>query len=442
MTRVLVTSTEPVGGRMAGPAIRALELARVLSATCDVTLAAPPGSTADGVDAELVAVHETEHRRLLGLARAHDVVVTQEAPPQLLLALARERVRIVADLYDPKPLEALEAGRDRPPAEQRTIQRLATRAALAALATADLVLCASERQRDLWLGAMAARGLIDLETYRADPTLRGLVAVVPFGVPDAPPRRADERVLARFGIPPEHRVLVWGGGVWNWLDAITPMRAVERLRERRDDVHLVFLGLRRPVPVDMGAGDEALAFARARGLLGRSVHVNEDWVPYAERGSWLLESHVGVSAHHDHVEARFAFRTRVLDYLWADLPVVGTEGDTLTDAVGRGVPAGDDAELAAAVDAVLDDGPQRDAALERTREWRTALAWPRVAEPLVAYCAEHASRPRRRRALGALAVQTLAQYPDTLARTYRAAGGAGVLRRVGRNAGRLIGVGR
>ena len=33
MTRVLVVCGEPVGGAMAGPAIRALELARVLART-------------------------------------------------------------------------------------------------------------------------------------------------------------------------------------------------------------------------------------------------------------------------------------------------------------------------------------------------------------------------------------------------------------------------
>ena len=41
---VLVLSSEPVGERMAGPAIRAAELARALAAEHDVTLAAPaPG---------------------------------------------------------------------------------------------------------------------------------------------------------------------------------------------------------------------------------------------------------------------------------------------------------------------------------------------------------------------------------------------------------------
>jgi hypothetical protein len=36
---------------------------------------------------------------------------------------------------------------------------------------------------------------------------------------------------------------------------------------------------------------------------------------------------IGVSAHPAHLETRFAFRTRMLDYLWAGLPIVSTEGE-------------------------------------------------------------------------------------------------------------------
>ena len=41
MARVLIISTDIVGPAMAGPGIRAWELARALSAECTVTLAAP-----------------------------------------------------------------------------------------------------------------------------------------------------------------------------------------------------------------------------------------------------------------------------------------------------------------------------------------------------------------------------------------------------------------
>ena len=445
--RALVLASEPLASRMAGPAIRALELARALTAVADVTVAAPGGSVpVPGMRLEVV--EPTAHRRMLALARAHDVVVVQHAPPQLLLALAREDVRVVCDLYTPILLEALEAGRERGPRARRMIQRLATRQTVAALAVADLVLCASDRQRDLWLGAMAGRELLDLRDYDADPSLRGLVAVVPFGMASEPPTPAAAPVMKGVmpGVAADDRILLWGGGIWDWLDALTPIRAVERLRETRDDVHLVILGGKRPAVRDeerMVAHDDAVAFAAERGLLGRCVHVHDGWVPYDERGGWLLEADVGVTAHRDHAETRFAFRTRVLDYLWAGLPVVGTAGDTLIDLAGEGgVPVGDDRAFAEAVARVVDPGPGRDTARARAAELQAEMTWERCAAPLLAFTAEASSRPARHRDLGAIARATLAQYPGTLARTVRDEGAGTAVRRVARNAARLVGRGQ
>ncbi|GIV84188.1 MAG: hypothetical protein KatS3mg052_1195 [Candidatus Roseilinea sp.] len=50
-----------------------------------------------------------------------------------------------------------------------------------------LFLAATERQRDWWLGMLAAAGRINPLTYRADPTLRQLVNVLPYGLSDDPP---------------------------------------------------------------------------------------------------------------------------------------------------------------------------------------------------------------------------------------------------------------
>ncbi len=42
-------------------------------------------------------------------------------------------------------------------------------------------------------------------------------------------------------------------------------------------------------------------------MLDRSVIFLEQWVPYAERGAYLAEADVGVSAHLAGVETHFAF---------------------------------------------------------------------------------------------------------------------------------------
>ena len=68
-------------------------------------------------------------------------------------------------------------------------------------------------------------------------------------------------------------------------------------------------------------------------MTDKFVFFNEAWVPYDQRHNWLLDADCGVTTHFEHVETTFAFRTRVLDYLWAGLPIVTTDGDAFADLV-------------------------------------------------------------------------------------------------------------
>jgi len=443
---VLVVSTEPIGARMAGPAIRAYELAQALAGSCDVTLAAPGPSEVSDPRIALVRAGMADVEALVAAARAHDVVVAQELPPVALERLAGGPVRLVADLYNPVLVELLEGVAGRPERAQRRMHGRIVARTIALCAAADLVICANERQRDLWIGGMALRGLVDVEAYRRDPTLRSLVEVVPFGLPDGPAPEPGGALREAFPVIGEQdRVLVWGGGVWGWLDPATPMRAVERVsRHGGRPVHLVLLGLGRPGLQATGqeaAGEEALATARRAGLLGRLVHANAGWVPYEQRGAWLAEADLGVTAHRDHLEARYAHRTRTLDYLWAGLPVVATRGDALAELVERerlGAVADpeDVAGFAAGCERML--GPDGADARRRIAALTPALRWSRVAAPLVAWCEDARVRPRRAVRRGAIRRAALSQYRWALRETLADEGAGAAARRVGRRLRRAV----
>ena len=121
---VLVLSAEAVAERMAGPAIRAAELARAL--------AARPSRDARGAGAEQRSggggaargrASRTSTRSSRRRPR-HDVVLAQELPPTLLGRLSRLPVRIALDLYNPIVMEVLEAVAEERPRVQRRIQEL------------------------------------------------------------------------------------------------------------------------------------------------------------------------------------------------------------------------------------------------------------------------------------------------------------------------------
>ncbi len=449
MARVLVVCAEPIGPQVAGPAIRALELARVLASAHQVTIAAPaPSQTGDPL-ISLIEAGFADYDELSAAVAASDFVVAQSLPPRLLSKLPSLGTRLIADLYNPTVFEVLEAGRDKPTAARRRQQRTVTLASIAQLAAASFVICASEQQRDLWLGVMAAEGLVQIEDYSRDPTLRSVIDVVPFGLPTAPPvAPTSPPIRSMFpSIAADDRIVLWGGGVWNWLDPETAIDAIGLIEQQRSGgprTHLVMMGIGRPASEEldaMRAGQRMLGHLTRSGLEGEVVHVNRGWVDYDERGGWLLEADLGVSTHHDHLESRLAFRTRMLDYIWASLPIVATTGDTLSalverEGLGLTVAPGDASGLAEAISALLDDPTRLAAAKLSLERLAPKMTWQQAAASLSAICGDEIATGSPDRS--ALRRVTLAQYPPLLAETHATHGLRGAAARALRNLRRTL----
>jgi glycosyltransferase involved in cell wall biosynthesis len=439
--RVLVVTGDTLGARMAGPAIRAWAVAHALAAEHDVVLAALGGCTVSSPTVDARSVGEAELRVL---ERWCDVVVFQGYLLRDVPWMADSGKVLVADLYDPIHLEVLEVVKNEPRERRESSAAVALEALEVQLRRADLFLCASERQRDLWIGHLAALGRVNPRTYGGDEDLEDLLKVVPFGTAEEPPTRTRPAVKGVVpGISPDDRVLLWGGGIYNWFDPLTLVRAVGLLARERDDVRLFFLGVKHPNPAvpAMRMAAAARELSDRLGLTGTSVFFNEEWVPYDERGQYLLDADVGVTCHYPHVETAFSYRTRVLDYLWAGLPIVTTEGDAFAALVaehdlGAVVPPEDPAALADALRGVLD--PERNAACRaRVREVAVHHTWSRTLAPLVEFCRAPQQAADRRRPVpdpaGMLAEpeRTASSDARLLVEYLRAGGPREVVRRAG-----------
>jgi glycosyltransferase involved in cell wall biosynthesis len=399
--RVLVVTPDTVTERMAGPAIRSWHIAADLAAEHDVTLLSTQSCTisGDGFRAHAATSAPDVDR----LAASADVAIVQGDVLNRYPSLGRPDLPLVVDMYDPFLFEQLEQTRQLDDVVRMAAVESGRRTTVKLLLRGDTFLCASEKQRDLWIGHLAALGRVNPLTYAEDPTLRQLVRVVPFGIPD---HRPEQRRHAIKGTLPEvgadDLVVLWGGGVYDWLDPITVVEAVGLLRDRIPQVRLVFLGMQHPnpdVPV-MAIAQRLRDRAAELGLTPTHVQFVEGWVPYDERADWLLDADVTVSAHLDHIETAYAFRTRILDTLWAGVPVVATGGDTFGDLIeryglGRTVPPGDVAATAAALEELLLDATARRAAREAIQALAPCFAWHRVLAPLRAFCGDpHLSSDR------------------------------------------------
>ena len=385
-TRVVVFTTDPVGLEMPGPAIRAWELARALGEHLDVVLASTVAVSGAHPNAELRLAAGESIRQLV---EGSDVCFAPSSLVYMAAELRGTANPVAVDIYDPYHLENLEMGGTDMAADDYTVTRLAG-VVNAGLRRGDFFTCASERQRDFWLGSLAALGRVNPFTYEADPLLGRLVSVVPFGLPSEPPRRQGPGLRGAVpGIGADDRIVLWGGGVYNWLDPISLLRATDRLSRRFPELRLVFLGMSHPNPdiPAMRVAAQLKEQSDVLGLTGKHVFFNAGWAPYAQRADFLLDADVAVSTHLDHVETRYSFRSRVLDYLWAGLPMVLTQGDVLADEVadaglGVTVPAGDDEALEDALARVMTSPPPPELFAPVARRH----TWERAALPLLEFC--------------------------------------------------------
>lgn len=371
-SRVLVLVPGALGERLSGPEIRSVRLASALSAEHEVTLMSPG---AEDREHDGMAVVPFSRRRLIREARRHDVLMAAVVPP---FALALKRwlgIVAISDQYDPVELElgTLGKGADRARATARAARRLQLR-------SADLVLCAGHRQREL----------LEAETETFEAAGRPPLCNVPFGIDGELPLGEGHPLREHFTqIGAEDKVVLWWGSLWRWLDAETAIRAIASLADSRPDVKLVFTAGRPP------NGDaerhsvlaEAKALASELGVLDRSVLFLEQWVPFAQRGDYLRDADLGLTLHRDTEEATLAARARYMDYLSAGLPCVLGRGDETAERFEESgfatlVEAGSPEATAAAIIDLLDGTTLADAA-EAGHRLADEFRWQRVAVPLL-----------------------------------------------------------
>lgn len=394
--KILVVTGDSLTPRMAGPAIRAWQIALALCREHEVQLLST-------VNCELThpdfATGVVDPARMAEAEAWCDVIVFQGYIMHEYPVVAASKKIIVVDIYDPFHLEQLEQARDLGEEDRRNTVLSAALVLNQQLSRGDFFLCASDKQRDFWLGQMSAVGRINPATYDDSPSLDKLITLAPFGVSDDVPIKTRPAIKGVVpGIGPDDEVILWGGGIYNWFDPLTLIRAIDQLRRRRPTVRLFFLGVQHPNPnvPEMRMVVEARRLANELGINGTHVFFNETWVAYDDRQNYLLEADIGVSTHYDHVETAFSFRTRILDYLWVGLPIVTTGGDSFADLIadrplGLTVPAEDVAALEQALFTLLDDAALRARCSANSVAVADELRWSKVLEPLVSFCRE----PRR-----------------------------------------------
>lgn len=337
--RLLIVTPDVVGAKMAGPGMRYVAITRALAPYMPVTFAIgiEGSQTVDFGDLDVdvqTYSHVDELKRLIDNC---DVIFCQFIDRNAILYALSLGKKVVYDLYNALPIETIgaerisgytkEADKDREYAELLRYFRFCAQ-------TGSYFVTSNERQRDYWLGfIMAHQGLMPSTLNRRN--TRDIIGLTPFGMEANEPILTEHGLRGKYGITDDDFVLIWGGGIWDWFDAETPIRAVAELSKDDPSIKLVFYGTVHP---NSAVGkpksvDRAQQLARELGVLDTQVIFYEGWVPADQRANYLLDADVAVSSHLLSLETHYAFRTRILDHFWTKLPSLVTEGDWFADYI-------------------------------------------------------------------------------------------------------------
>jgi GT2 family glycosyltransferase len=388
--RLLIISNDVIDVKMAGPGMRYLEIGRALAAKVQVTIAIPNATQLQVPEIQWTPYRLEQPEPLRQNIGQFDIIMISSFILEKFPFITQAAPRLVIDLYDPFVLENLHYYLKEPLEVQQNLNVHGVEITNRLAQAGDFFICGNERQRDYWLGVLTVNGRTNPLNFQRDPTLRTLIDVVGIGLPEREPVRRPILRDVHAEIPTDAQIVLWGGGIWDWLDPLTLIRAWPQVLARHSQARLVFLGTRHPNPLvpRHAMASDAERLATEIDPYGRTILFIE-WLSYEDREALLCEANVGVTLHPVSVETRYSIRTRVFDYFWARLPVLITEGDITSEwvaayQVGEVVPPSSVDAVAQALCRLLDQ-PKSTwfSAYEPIHE---RFRWGKVIEPLEHYC--------------------------------------------------------
>lgn len=195
-----------------------------------------------------------------------------------------------------------------------------------ALKRGDIVLCANEKQKEFYTGVLASLGRINPITYGDDDILK----IVPYGVYEDQPV-AKDKPISKFTKNPDTFKLLWFGGIYPWFDLDSLLVAIKEVN-LKVPVELTMVGIRNPFnqhPDFIKKYEDTIKQIKESGI-EKFVHI-VDWVDFNTRADWYLDADAVISINNIGLENKYAWRTRSVDYIWSDLPMITNGKDPISN---------------------------------------------------------------------------------------------------------------
>ena len=399
-TNLLIISIDSVGTLMSGAGLRYLSLAQELSHSFDVTLAVPNENPPEVDGFNILSFDPYSLKGLNHLINDFDNILVSGIYALRLKGIKKTKAKIIIDLYDPIILENLFYENNQKLNKRFFNHFRSTQLTNYLAKIGDFYICGSERQRDFWLGVLAANGRINPINFETSSDFRKLIDVVGFGLAETDFEKIEFLRTQFPQVESDSKIVLWGGGVWDWLNPLPLIKIWEKVLEKEPKAKLVFLGIEHPNPnvPKHQIVDLLISEAKCIGELDKSIFFI-NWLSLSDRKKLLSESSVGVTLHKNHIETRFSIRTRVIDYIWAKIPILISEGDITSEWVneyhlGEVVTYDNESQLENALVNLL--GREKQDFQHGFDEIIKTLYWENQVKPLLNFCQNGQKSPDQR----------------------------------------------
>lgn len=342
MKRVIIFSYGPVPikgqDKVEGGGLRCWGLANGLrenDATLEITLAFHEsyGPVQESVTDNNIEVKTWSLEKISELLHSYDSVIVSYCMGDLSVEVAKSvapNQQLILDCYVPIYVEISARDSDDIDTEYEAFGHEIGRWSRV-LERGDIYLCANKNQKRYYQGVLSALGRINPVTYSDDSILE-----VPYGIYREPPKVSKKPISSaikkQFGSETDFRKLLWFGGIYPWFDLKELIDAVE-LVNNEIPTKLILVGIKNPFnahPDFVAAHKKLVDYIESKESL-KDLIIIQEWVDFKDRADWYLDSDLVILINKDGEENQLAWRTRLVDYIWADLPILTNAGDPLGD---------------------------------------------------------------------------------------------------------------
>jgi glycosyltransferase involved in cell wall biosynthesis len=365
---------------------------------------------------------------LPSLIKGYDTIIISYCMGELsneVTRLVRPDQQLVLDCYVPIYLEISARGSADLAGEYAAFESEVENWAKV-LRRGDLFLCANDNQKRFYQGVLAALGRINPATYGEE-----LILVAPYGIYRDKPVQTDKPIDRLMGANGKDGVkrLLWFGAIYPWFDLRKLVDAVNIIN-KTVPTKLIIVGAKNPFNYhpDFVRRYEELIEHIDKNKESQRNTVIQEWVNFDERANWYLGSDLVILINKIGDENELAWRTRLVDFMWADLPIVTNGGDPLGEELIAGGAAArlehTDAEgMANDLIGLLSREEQLSSLRKNIAAQRSKFYWDVVTKSLCSHILAH-THPRDIKDFG-----LLKNLPQNVSKTHKS-----TLRKVARKA--------